>query len=138
MSTYPFVIQDRKLEKDIVNAPVLIFGNDQNTCCIESIIFTNTTEYDCKITLYCLPDSGELLTNMLFTAQSLADSQGSYIIKQNIIVPPYAIIDVLQGMFLNLKPGDILFAFSQDSFTPFNSWINYSELKQLPLGANND
>lgn len=129
--TYPFVNYDRRIEKDIVNSPFLIFGNDQNTCRIDSIIFINNSKNECKITLYNLPDQEGLLRNKIFTSQSLADEEGSYIIQQNIILLPYAMIDILQGTFLTLKAGDILFAFSQDSFTPFNTWINFVEYKQL-------
>ena len=131
--TYPFTKRKNVKTSDISSSPILIFGNDQYTCRIESIIVTNTSEPDeeCIVTLYCLPDVQQTLRDRQFTPDSLSDQDGSHMVKSHIVIPPYGMVDVLSHTFLNMEPGDILFAYSNAAFSTFNTWINYSEFQQL-------
>lgn len=117
--TYPFVNSKNNKVYEINNTPTLIFANDQNTCYIDCIILSNISENQCNVTIYNLT---EIEVNVPY----------EFIIQKNIIIPAYGMIDVLQGTYLTVEIGDILFAYSDASFNVFNSWINYRELKQLP------
>lgn len=119
MSGYPFVNRKRKIVNQINSTPTIIFGNNQHTCAIESIILINTSENNCIINIYNLTELEEEATQVT--------------LKNNINLPAFEMVNILQEMSpINTEIEDVFFAYSDASYNNFNSIVNYIEFTQLP------
>jgi hypothetical protein len=103
---------------EISSTPMLIFGNDQNVCLLDSIFLTNLTDNPIEVTL-SLSREVEIGT------------ETDFVIVNEMSLDAKGRIDVLQNTSLTLQPGDLLYAYSDFSENVFNAFISYRELTEL-------
>lgn len=127
--TTPFVIPSRRITLNIGITPTLIFGNDKNTCSLESILITNQTSAITLVYFYILTEH---------VNGNLTKSNGAIECPfiNYIELEPMGYRDVFKDIrVFYLVPGDLLYAYSNFSGNIFNSFVSYRELTET--GVNN-
>lgn len=118
MNTYPFVVPRMWPVMNIDSTPTIIFGNDQTTCILDSIIISNLT-------------SNQILVSLYIAREITIGTESDFIFGNSIPINPNDRIDILKGSTITLELGDLLYAYSDFSGNTFNTFISYRELNQL-------
>lgn len=116
MAAAPYVNAKNFITQQINSTPTLIFGNDQHTCLIQQVLFVNLSEVnEININLYILKEIDNIPQEIT--------------IANNIKVLDSLIYENIPLIF---EPGDLLFAYSFQYGSIFNTEVSYLELTEQP------
>jgi hypothetical protein len=115
MSVYPFVNPLMKMTANVSSTFTLIFGNDQHTCFIDSILVTNTSDLAIDITL-------------TVAREEIIGQEDYYKLAFNVPIKSKERIDILQGQALTFQAGDLLYANTDFNGGTCDIFVIYREL----------
>lgn len=114
MATYPFVEWDNFLITGINTDPILVFGDQDHTCFMDSIIICNLVENVTKVTTYILDEDGNNIPIITFKPISRLDSINIWPITSTI------------------KPTQLLYIHTDLSENLITAYGSFRRLKELP------
>lgn len=119
MASYPFQKLDLYLTNGISSEHVLIFGK-QNTCILDSIIFSNNLDIPILFSFYLLRDEGD------------PPATKRYAFANNVSLDNKTSLDWLNDKkSIYLRAGDTLWAYSDYYNNIFSVFISYRELTEI-------
>jgi|LakMenEpi03Aug12_release.lakeMendotaPanAssembly.Ray.scaffolds.fasta_scaffold1380289_2 hypothetical protein len=101
----------------ISSTPLLVFGNDTNTCMVDSIILNNIT-------------NNLILVTLTIAREVEVGQEKPFEFGSAIPLRAYERTDALLNMALTMEPGDLLYANSDYSENLFNTFVNYRQLTE--------
>lgn len=117
MAGYPFVVFKMWPTVNINSTPTLIFGNDQNSCLLDSLLVSNITDNVIIVKFYIL--------------REVEETPIEFVLANNIVINANDRIDLLKDSTLTLELGDTLYAYSDFSGNLFNTFVSYRSLTEL-------
>ena len=118
--TYPFVNQKMAPTSNISSEPLLIFGNDNYTCLIYSIMISNTC--DSAISIF-----------VSVAREQIVGVESYFKLAYRVLLPASTRIDILQGQAFTMHAGDLLYVNCDTSLGLFDAFVVYRELvESLP------
>lgn len=115
MSFYPFVNFLMKPTSQVSSTPIMIFGNDQYTCLIDSILITNTSDIDINV-------------SVTIAREEIIGTESYFNLSYNVMIPIGSRIDILQGQAFTLQAGDLMYAKCDYNSGLFDVFVVYREL----------
>jgi len=104
--------------KDVSSTPVIIFGNDANTCIIDGILLSNK-------------GSNAILVTLQVSREVETGFETYFTLANNININGNSQVDSLNNLTLTLQPGDLLYANSAYSEDSFDTFVSYRILAEL-------
>jgi len=119
MAAYPFQKLDLYPTNNISSEHVLIFGK-QNTCILDSMIFSNNLDIPVLFSFYLLREEGEPAVTK------------RYILANNVSLDNKTSIDWLNDKKpIYLRAGDTLWGYSDYYNNIYSVFISYRELTEI-------
>lgn len=120
MTTYPFVRYFMNPATGISSTPIMIFGNDKNTCLIDSILLSSVSDTPLKVSVNVAREE----------AGTAPGVEVYYSLASQVQITPYGRVDILENKAFTLEPGDLLYASCDWSGGLFDTFVIGQELTE--------